>query len=166
MAGGMSQEINHARRGFLRGQFKSATPPPRRPPWALSEAEFIGKCTRCNNCAIICPTKIIVIQDGYPRVDFAVAGCTFCGECVRVCTPAALRRDEGAAPWSIKAHVNEKCLAQRGVECRICGEHCEVEAIRFPPRINAPPLPVIDATACTGCAACVSACPSQAVKLA
>lgn len=161
----MSQEISHARRGFLRGQFKSATPAPQRPPWALPEARFLGKCTRCNNCAIICPTRIIKMRDGYPQIDFSAAGCTFCGECVRVCTPAALHRIEGALPWSIKASVSEKCLAQRGVECRICGEHCEVAAIRFPPRLDAPPLPVVDVTTCTGCGACVSVCPTKAVAL-
>lgn len=158
--------INHARRGFLRGRFKSDAPAPQRPPWALPEAEFLRKCTGCNNCAIICPTKIIVIRDGYPQVDFSAAGCTFCGECVRVCTPGALHRNEEAEPWAIKARVSEKCLAERGVECRICGEHCEVGAIRFPPRLDAPPKPVVDATVCTGCGACGATCPTRAITLA
>lgn len=93
------------------------------------------------------------MRDGYPQVDFGAGACTFCAECVRVCTPAALRPDEGAAPWSIKASVNEKCLAERGVECRICGEHCDAEAIRFPPPSQRTALPVIDTATCTGCGA-------------
>jgi len=87
-------EIDHGRRGFLRGRFRLADPdPPRRPPWALPEAEFLARCTRCNNCAIICPSRIIVMRGGYPQVEFLGGKCTFCAECVRVCVPGALRRE-------------------------------------------------------------------------
>ena len=160
----MSTEINHSRRGFLRGRIQS-TIAPLRPPWALPEPEFLSRCTRCGNCAVICPTKIIQIREGYPEIDFRAGQCTFCAECVRVCIPAALRREDGARPWQRTARVADTCLAQGGVDCRICGDHCEEEAIRFTPRIGGPALPEIVADACTGCGACVAPCPAKAIRV-
>lgn len=161
----MNSEFNHSRRGFLRGRVRSGASPVR-PPWALPEATFLAACTRCRNCAIICPTRIIQIGDGYPHVDFSIGTCTFCGECVRVCAPAALRRTENAAPWQRKARVKEGCLANRGVECRICGEQCEAEAIRFLPRAGGLPAPEVLPDRCTGCGACVAPCPARVIEVA
>jgi len=76
-----------------------------------------------------------------------------------------LQRADDRPPWTIRARIGNLCLAERGVECRICGEHCEAEAIRFPPRLNAPPLPVVNHEACTGCGACVGPCPSRAIRV-
>lgn len=157
-------EIDHGRRGFLRGRFR-ARHIPCRPPWALPEAEFLARCTRCNNCAIICPTRIVAMRDGYPEVDFAAGECTFCAECVRVCVPGALRREGDAPAWNLKARVMEGCVAARGVLCRICGEQCTAGAIRFPLRAEGPPLPAIDTDACTGCGACVAPCPVRAISV-
>lgn len=68
-------------------------------------------------------------------------------------------------PWTIKAQIAENCLAQRGVECRVCGDPCPVTAIRFSPRLGGPPLPKVDASSCTGCGACVAPCPVAAINL-
>lgn len=160
----MNSDVNHSRRGFLRGKVRAA-PAPLRPPWALAEAEFLARCTRCGNCAVICPTRIVRIREGYPEIDFRAGECTFCGECARVCVPAALRREEGARPWPAVARIGEACIAAKGVECRVCGEHCDAEAIRFPPRPGGPPLPLLAAERCTGCGACVVPCPASAVTV-
>jgi len=157
-------EIDHGRRGFLRGRLR-VRHAPRRPPWALPEADFLARCTRCNNCAIICPTRIVVMRDGYPEVDFSAGECTFCAECVRVCIPGALWREGGAPPWSIKAKIGAGCVATRGVECRICGEQCAVQAIRFPPRAGGPSVPEVDSDTCTGCGACVAPCPVRVIAV-
>jgi ferredoxin-type protein NapF len=158
----MSSEVDHSRRGFLRGKVRTARAP-LRPPWALAEAEFLTRCTRCRNCAVICPTKIIELRNGMPEVNFTAAGCTFCGECARVCMPVALRKDDGKRPWHLLARIGDACIAGQGVECRICGEHCDETAIRFPPRVGAPPAPEVDAGRCTGCGACVAPCPALAI---
>ena len=160
----MSSEINHSRRGFLRGQVRPQVAP-MRPPWALAEAEFLARCTRCGNCAVICPTRIIQIREGFPVIDFSAGACTFCAECVRVCVPAALRREGAARPWQRVAVASESCIAHKGVECRICGEHCDESAIRFAPRVGGPPLPEIRAEVCTGCGACVAPCPVTAIRV-
>jgi ferredoxin-type protein NapF len=160
----MSSDINHSRRGFLRGHIRSG-PPPLRPPWALAEADFMARCTRCGNCAVICPTKIVRIHEGYPQLDFSAGLCTFCAECVRVCMPAALRREGEARPWQIIAVAADSCMAHTGVDCRICGEHCDESAIHFSPRVGGPPLPEIRSDLCTGCGACVAPCPVMAIRV-
>lgn len=157
-------EVNHARRGFLRGRFRQQTAPVR-PPWALPEDDFLARCTRCGNCAIICPTKIIRNDEGHPRIDFSAGECTFCAECVRVCMPAALSRTGEAAPWTIKAQIGTACVAGRGVACRICGDQCAVGVIRFPLRAAGTPAPELLADACTGCGACVAPCPVRAIAV-
>lgn len=155
-----------SRRQFLRGKFSSA-PPPQRPPWALAESLFLRACTRCGACAPVCPTSIISIKSGYPEIDFSRGECTFCGECAKSCRHGALQDgDVQIWPWAIKAQVGRDCLPIKGVECRICGEQCEVAAIRFSPRVGGPPVPAIDSNACTGCGACVAPCPVKAISIA
>lgn len=156
--------VDLARRGFFRGR-----PRPRaekRPPWAQLEADFIDRCTRCNDCLKACPTQILVVGDGgYPTVDFSLGECTFCGDCVSACQPKALRRDPEQAAWPYKASIGEDCLPRQGVECRVCGDFCDARAIRFPPRLGGSPLPEIDAEKCTGCGACVAPCPVSAISI-
>ncbi|MCP5267854.1 MAG: ferredoxin-type protein NapF [Zoogloeaceae bacterium] len=155
-----------SRRNFLRGRVARHVAE-QRPPWALVEAEFANRCTRCGDCARACPTRIIRQGDGgYPTVDFSRGECTFCAECVSACQPKALlRQDENHAPWLIKAHIGEACLATRHIECRICGEQCEAGAIRFRPQLGGISHPALDDSLCTGCGACVAPCPTQAIAI-
>lgn len=154
-----------SRRQFLRGNFKSRHAP-QRPPWALAEALFLNACTRCGDCVAACPTRIITMVGGIPEVDFKRGECSFCGACAKACTPGALHASEGQAPpWQIKAAVAGTCLSHRGVECRVCGDHCAVAAIRFSPRLGGPPLAEVDLAACTGCGACVAPCPVAAISV-
>ena len=68
-----------------------------------------------------------------------------------------------AAP--LHALKGPACLADRGVECRLCGEACDAGAIRFPPRLGGVAAPVIDHDRCTGCGDCLPLCPPSALKL-
>ena len=72
--------------------------------------------------------------------------------------------DGQAAPHL--AHVGPGCLALQRVECRLCGEHCDAGAIRFPPRLGGVAQPLIDGERCNGCGDCLAACPAQALQLA
>lgn len=149
----------------MRGDFKSR-PPPQRPPWALAEELFINACTRCKACVPVCPTRIIVIVRGFPEVDFKRGECTFCGACATACKDGALlNSDIQIWPWAIKAEIASSCLPLRGVECRICGDHCAANAIRFSPRVGGPPVAEVDTCACTGCGACVASCPVTAISV-
>lgn len=159
------ETVSLSRRGFLRGRLRAVLPG-LRPPWAPGEEEFVARCTRCDACVQACPTAIIVHGDGgYPVIDFSRGECSFCGECVDRCEPAALRRVEGREPWALKAAAGASCLAQQGVECRVCGECCERSAIRFRPRLGGVALPELDAAACNGCGACVAPCPVGAIAM-
>lgn len=71
---------------------------------------------------------------------------------------------DGGTPPRL-ASVQGSCLALNRVECRLCGEHCEAGAIRFPPRLGGVPAPVIDSGRCHGCGDCLTVCPSGALKL-
>lgn len=155
-----------ARRGFLRGRFRQVAKVPR-PPWALPHGAFEAACTRCDDCVRACPTRVIAKGDGgYPTLDFHQGECTFCGDCVSACKPAALVREADAVPWSLKAVISEGCITRQGVECRICGENCEVSAIRFRPTLGGISTPQLDDNVCTGCGACVAPCPVGAVSAA
>lgn len=159
--------VDLRRRGFLFGR---ARPPEAqiRPPWALAEDDFIARCTRCDGCRQACPQQIIVSGNGgFPTVDFSNAECTFCGDCAAACEPRALKRDAAsdAPPWPYKAIIAGTCLAEQRVECRSCGDHCDANAIRFSPQLNACPIPDIDFDKCTGCGACVEPCPVTAIRI-
>ena len=154
-----------SRRQFLWGDFKSRQAPQRQ-PWALAEALFINACSRCGDCVPVCPTRIIVIVRGFPEVDFKRGECTFCGACAAACKDKALLDSETQIwPWAIKAQVASSCLPNRGVECRVCGDHCAVAAIRFSPRLGGPPTAEVDSAACNGCGACVAPCPAAAISV-
>jgi ferredoxin-type protein NapF len=156
--------VDASRRGFLRGR-----PRPRaeiRPPWALPEATFGERCTRCGDCLKACPQGILVTGDGgFPTVDFSRGECTFCGDCLSACQPAALVRQEQQAPWPYKALIGDACLAARHVECRVCADFCDARAIRFTPRLGGIPPPLLDPELCTGCGACVAPCPTTAIRI-
>lgn len=158
--------ISTSRRDFLRGR-RSSAPPALRPPWALAEEAFTAACSQCGDCLRACPAGILIAgKDGFPSVDFSRGECSFCGDCLAACAPGALRRDEAQAAWSHRAHIGEACLAQSGVECRVCGEACGASAIRFRPRLGGPALPQLDEAACSGCGACLASCPTQAIAMA
>jgi ferredoxin-type protein NapF len=80
--------------------------------------------------------------------------------------PGSRRVTAEGQPALLKAEVGPSCLAQTGVDCRLCGEHCEAGAIRFPPRLGGAAVPVIDAARCTGCGDCLPLCPPGALRLA
>jgi ferredoxin-type protein NapF len=150
----------------MRGDFKTLRTS-QRPPWALAEEAFLATCTRCCDCLPVCPTRIIVMVRGYPEVDYKRGECTFCGACAAACQDGALLRNHSqSTPWGIKAQIADTCLPRRGAECRVCGDHCQVAAIRFSPRLGGPPVAEIDTGLCTGCGACVAPCPVTAISVA
>ena len=152
-----------ARRRFLRGEFAA----PRialRPPWALPEAAFLERCTRCDDCLRACPTAILARgSGGYPEIDFARGGCTFCGECMKACTAGALKG--GPLAWPLAAVIGPECIARKRIVCRSCGDACDPRAIRFGFAPGGAAVPHLSPDACTGCGACIGACPVSAIAM-
>ena len=155
-----------SRMQFLRGDFKGKESP-LRPPWAIDEQLFTGICTSCGECIAQCPTHIIKpARANLPVVDFSAGECLFCEQCVDTCKPRALLKNDIKSPWTIKASIdNDICIAHKGVECRSCYDPCEARAIMMPPRLGGISIPVISTNSCTGCGACFSVCPVDAVTI-
>lgn len=155
------------RSALLRGRFRGAGAFVR-PPWACRESEFLDRCDRCGDCLTACAPGIVVRgPGGFPEVDFRRGGCTFCGACAEGCHSGALtkRRADTDAPWRLRAAIGDGCLTRQGVVCRACGSACEADAIRFPPMIGTAARPEVAAAECSGCGACVAACPAAAIVM-
>ncbi len=156
----VASEVDTSRRFWRRGDS------PQRPPWALAEAQFVERCTRCSACISACPEGIITSGDGgFAAIDFSRGGCTFCGLCVEVCAPAALLRQPEQPPWQQLAQIDGRCLAANGVMCRSCEDSCEPRALRFRPQLGGISQPQIDSASCTGCGGCVAPCPVAAIRV-
>jgi ferredoxin-type protein NapF len=151
------------RRAWLTGRF-GHNRQTIRPPWAIAEAQFVERCSRCNQCITHCEQGIIHKGDGgFPEINFSYGECTFCEACVDSCEDLALQKTTN--PWQLKANINDTCLAAQSIICISCAENCEVEAIQFKSGKKAAMQPHVDLEKCTGCGACFSPCPTQSITL-
>jgi ferredoxin-type protein NapF len=155
-----------SRMQFLRGDF-TRQEVPLRPPWAVDELLFTELCNSCGDCISHCPTHIIQQgKDQLPVIDFTSGECVFCGDCMTTCKPRALKEISGQKPWFVKACIDTgKCISFRNIECHSCYDTCEADAIKMRPRVGGVSVPVLNSTSCTGCGACFSGCPSQAISM-
>lgn len=155
--------ISNSKRSFIFAH--TAKELPFRPPWSLSEDDFVELCTRCGECFKECPRNIIQLGDGgFPELDFSYTGCDFCEVCVQVCEPGALKKRDFPA-LTLLANIGENCFSERGVICRSCGEICEAEAIKFKPNVGGVTRVLINTELCNGCGECVHICPAQSITM-
>ena len=159
----MAPAVNLSRRNLLRGRAGSAALP-LRPPGAIPEPLFTDNCTSCGECIDVCPQHIILKGSGaYPEVDFRLGECTFCNRCIDSC-PEDVLLYSVQPPWRLELRLEDTCLAKRQVVCQTCGDVCEAQAIRFRLQPGSVAVPQIDQDVCTGCGACIAACPANALK--
>lgn len=135
-------------------------------PWCISESTFYEHCTRCHACFNACETRIIQIDNfGFPFVDFTKGKgeCHFCYACADACAlPLFFKKNE--RPWGLSVKINSACLSLRHIECRVCNESCDEQAIQFLPKIGGYQI-VLEQEKCTGCGACLKPCPVNAIEL-
>lgn len=143
---------------------KGNSPPPL--PWAIDKQNFYDICNRCNKCLKECKNQIISTDKyGYPYVDFTQGSgeCDFCHHCVDICELPLFNKIE-TPPWQHTIQINSACLSLQNIECRSCSDICNYQVINFTPtskgfQIN------INKDKCTGCGACLSLCPVNAIQL-
>jgi len=152
-----------------------------RPPFALSELEFVLACTRCGDCVEACPHKVLFpLPSSYgadvaatAALDVLNGGCHLCEDwpCVAVCEADALRMpqiseaqpgegdeaSDASASWPKMAQaqiIEGNCLPFKGPECGACEGHCPIEGTLTFHREK----PRIDQASCSGCGLCLAAC--------
>lgn len=151
------------RRDFLRSRV-SVPLPEFRPPWS-DEATIQAACTGCGDCITACPQNILEL-DGNKRVRVALRGseCTFCGACADACAEPVFDLDH-SPPWPVVAEISGNCLMVAGISCQLCTDICEPRALRLDLGVRPVGAIRLDTAACTGCGACLSLCPSDAITL-
>lgn len=157
--------IDHGRRHFFLGRDRQFIAPARL-PWIISEQHFSSHCTGCGDCLPACPQGILIRGSGdLPQIDFSDNECTFCGECLKACREPLFQSPRPQRAWPTQMTINNSCLANHHIYCQSCRDTCDSDAIHFPLQRAAVPKPVVIQDNCTGCGACVSTCPEQAINL-
>ncbi len=167
MTPGPGDKVDHSRRSFLKGRPVEIRPLGPPPPCITVENAAHNPCTDCLDqpCLRTCEPDVIRLHppdhslSGRAYLSFTETGCTFCGDCFKVCPVAAPTPVGSPAPVGLAALSRERCLAWDGVVCVSCKIACGWQAIAFDGQRHPS---VVDA-ACTGCGFCVPVCPTQAI---
>jgi polyferredoxin len=163
-----------------------------RPPGALPENEFLGRCVRCGECMKVCignalqPTFLSAGLEGMfsPRLQARTGYCEFnCTLCGQVCPTGALTKlslkQKHIAKIGNVFFDKNRCLPfAKGIPCIVCEEHCPTpdKAIQFreAEEINSKGekvlvrQPFVIDELCIGCGICETKCPlpgASAVRL-
>jgi MauM/NapG family ferredoxin protein len=136
-----------------------------RPPGAVPEENFVGRCIRCGRCVESCPYRCITMLDirsgvhaGTPLIAVDHIPCYLCMKCVAVCPTGSLQRVTQERTRMGTAVINRfTCAAWAGVAlCRTCYDVCPFKGKAIALKEL---LPMVLTEACTGCGLCTHACP-------
>ncbi|MDW7773192.1 MAG: 4Fe-4S binding protein [Desulfobulbaceae bacterium] len=154
-----------------------------RPPGALPEKEFLGRCIRCGECMKVCIGNALhpaFLEAGFEgmfspnlkaRIGYCEFNCTLCGQ---VCPTGAIRELQVPEKHILKiGHAwfdHNRCLPYaKGIPCIVCEEHCptpekaiqfrEAEVINDAGETVTVRQPFIVDTLCIGCGICENKCP-------
>ncbi|HET9064537.1 MAG TPA: 4Fe-4S dicluster domain-containing protein [Gemmatimonadales bacterium] len=139
-----------------------------RPPGAIPEIAFLAACTRCGECAPVCPAGAIMhvpnrggLAAGTPYLEPSRIPCIACDTmpCAAACPTDALIVPE--AGWTterlgrIEFHP-DRCVTFEGKPCRVCVEACPVGEAAL--SSDADGHPVLKLDGCVACGVCVRDC--------
>ena len=140
-----------------------------RPPGALSEDEFVGRCIRCNQCSDVCENDCITfvsgsIADGTPHIRPREQGCILCMKCTQACPTGALQpidADDTDAirekVWMGTAVVDENiCNSYNNLVCGVCVWACPFRGKAL--KSGMWERPEVDPKECVGCGLCENRC--------
>ncbi|NPA15614.1 MAG: 4Fe-4S dicluster domain-containing protein [Deferribacteres bacterium] len=136
-----------------------------RPPGAVSEEIFAGKCIRCGRCAEVCPYRCVYMLDirwgvwaGTPLIFVDENPCYLCMKCVEVCPTGTLMKIKQTETRMGLAVINKRyCVTWlEQALCRSCYNACPFKDVAIKlERLK----PVVVDDKCVGCGLCVHACP-------
>ncbi len=119
-------------------------------------------CVGCGDCAGVCPTNAICIENGIAHVD--PRACIGCGMCVRECPKNIIKLLPVKAKVAVmcsskdKGAVARKACKNACIGCKQCEKACESGAIKVVDNLS-----VIDYSKCTACGKCVEVCPTHCI---
>lgn len=161
--------MDNSRRAFLRGAFlqrQSRAPLGPAPPWHQHKLST-EQCRDCDApCVSACPSNIIKqhpadhLLAATPYLDFSENGCTYCGECAKVC-PMELDSNSPAPKLGHILLDQNTCLSWNKVFCISCRNQCEAQALSIDSQMRIQ----LDSSACTACGQCIPACPNQSLSI-
>ena len=120
-------------------------------------------CLGCGDCAAVCPTNAICLDDGIARINKEL--CTGCGACAKACPKGIISAVPADATTVVACSNKDKGADARRackvacIACRKCEKTCPFGAVSVKDNCA-----TIDYSKCTGCGACAECCPTGAIK--
>lgn len=120
-------------------------------------------CLGYGDCAAVCPSGAICLEDGIARVD--TSKCLGCRLCEQTCPKHVITMLPQEAPVAVMCSNKQKGADARKactnacIACRKCEKNCPNGAISIKDN-----LAVVDYAKCRGCGLCTSECPTGCIK--
>ena len=119
-------------------------------------------CLGYGDCAVVCPTDAICIENGIAHID--PRKCIGCGLCAKTCPNHVISLIDDNEKVAVTCNNKEKGAVARKkcsnacIKCKKCEKACPLNAIKVDD------IAVIDYSICEGCGACVDVCPTGCIS--